>query len=70
MSAQSNAEAIRKGYDAFSRGEIALASPRPEDNPVIEENMLDDPRDLTAALSALARRRRRKALAWHATRSR
>ncbi len=32
-------------YEAFSRGAVGLASPRPDDNPVIEENMLDDPRD-------------------------
>ncbi|MFC3127692.1 GMC family oxidoreductase [Pseudoroseomonas globiformis] len=33
-------------YDAFSRGEVILASADPMANPVVEENMLDDPRDL------------------------
>jgi choline dehydrogenase len=32
-------------YDAFSRGEVALASADPEAPPVVEENMLADPRD-------------------------
>jgi 5-(hydroxymethyl)furfural/furfural oxidase len=32
-------------YDAFSRGEIRLASADPDAQPVVEENMLDDPRD-------------------------
>ena len=32
-------------YDAFSRGEVRLVSPDPEADPVVEENMLDDPRD-------------------------
>ena len=32
-------------YEAFSRGSVRLASPVAEANPVIEENMLDDPRD-------------------------
>ncbi|KAA2212609.1 GMC family oxidoreductase [Teichococcus oryzae] len=32
-------------YDAFSRGEVLLASADPDANPVVEENMLDDPRD-------------------------
>lgn len=32
-------------YDAFSRGEVRLASADPHANPVVEENMLDDPRD-------------------------
>jgi choline dehydrogenase len=33
-------------YDAFSRGEVRLAAADPFANPVVEENMLDDPRDL------------------------
>ena len=32
-------------YDAFSRGEVRLASADPEANPLVEENMLADPRD-------------------------
>ncbi len=32
-------------YDAFSRGSLRLISPDPDANPVVEENMLDDPRD-------------------------
>ncbi|ONG54272.1 GMC family oxidoreductase [Pseudoroseomonas deserti] len=32
-------------YDAFSRGEVRLTSADPAANPVVEENMLDDPRD-------------------------
>ena len=32
-------------YDAFSRGEVRLASADPDANPIVEENMLDDPRD-------------------------
>ena len=32
-------------YDAFSRGEVRLASAEPDAQPVVEENMLDDPAD-------------------------
>jgi 5-(hydroxymethyl)furfural/furfural oxidase len=32
-------------YDAFSRGEIRLASADPDAQPIVEENMLADPRD-------------------------
>ena len=32
-------------YDVFSRGEVRLASADPEAQPVVEENMLADPRD-------------------------
>ncbi|MFC0408300.1 GMC family oxidoreductase [Roseomonas elaeocarpi] len=32
-------------YDAFSRGFLELTSADPDANPVVEENMLDDPRD-------------------------
>jgi choline dehydrogenase len=42
-------------YEAFSRGSVSLASPRPEDNPVVEENMLDDPRDRERLREAVAR---------------
>jgi len=33
-------------FEAHSRGSITLASADPETDPVVEENMLDDPRDL------------------------
>jgi choline dehydrogenase len=33
-------------YNAFSRGSVRLASPDPAVDPVVEENMLDDPRDV------------------------
>ena len=33
-------------FDAFSRGPVALVSPDPTVDPFIEENMLDDKRDL------------------------
>jgi choline dehydrogenase len=33
-------------YDAFSRGEVRLATADPFTHPVVEENMLDDARDL------------------------
>ena len=45
-------------YDAFSRGALHLASADPEIDPVVEENMLDDPRDrlrLRDAVRRLAR---------------
>ena len=32
-------------FNAFSRGEVRLASADPDVDPVVEENMLDDPRD-------------------------
>lgn len=32
-------------YDVFSRGEVVLASADPEANPLLDENMLSDPRD-------------------------
>ena len=34
-------------YEAFSRGELHLASADPDRHPVVDENMLSDPRDLT-----------------------
>lgn len=33
-------------YEAFSRGTVQIISPDPAVNPVVEENMLSDPRDL------------------------
>lgn len=42
-------------YEAFSRGSVTLASSRPEDDPVVEENMLSDPRDLLRMRDAVAR---------------
>lgn len=57
-------------YDAFSRGELHLASADPEIDPVIEENMLDDPRDrlrLRDAVRRLARLTAHPALAGIAT---
>ena len=32
-------------YDAFSRGELRLASADPDTQPIVDENMLADPRD-------------------------
>ncbi|SFM71365.1 GMC family oxidoreductase [Methylobacterium pseudosasicola] len=57
-------------YDAFSRGSLRLTSAEPETNPVIEENMLDDPRDrlrLRDAVRRLARLTTHPALADLAT---
>ncbi|MDF2601235.1 MAG: family oxidoreductase [Methylobacterium brachiatum] len=57
-------------YDAFSRGSLHLTSADPEINPVIEENMLDDPRDrlrLRDAVRRLARLTTHPALADLAT---
>ena len=42
-------------FEAFSRGTVALASPRPEDDPIVEENMLSDPRDLLRMRDAVGR---------------
>jgi choline dehydrogenase len=42
-------------YDAFSRGSLHLTSADPEINPVIEENMLDDPRDRLRMRDAVRR---------------
>ncbi len=50
-------------YDAFSRGELHLASADPEIDPVVEENMLDHPgdrlrmRDAVGRLAAICRQR-------------
>jgi choline dehydrogenase len=33
-------------FEAFSRGEVLLTSPEPDTDPLVEENMLSDPRDL------------------------
>ena len=42
-------------FNAFSRGHVALASADPAANPVVEENMLDDPRDRERMRDALKR---------------
>jgi choline dehydrogenase len=42
-------------YNAFSRGSLTLASADPEIDPVVEENMLSDPRDLLRMRDAVAR---------------
>ncbi|MBP1181122.1 GMC family oxidoreductase [Methylobacterium sp. PvR107] len=42
-------------YDAFSRGTLHLTAPNPEANPIIEENMLDDPRDRLRMRDAVRR---------------
>jgi choline dehydrogenase len=49
-------------YDAFSRGELSLASAEPDVDPVVEENMLADPRDRLRMRDAV---RRLAALAAH-----
>ncbi len=42
-------------YNAFSRGHVALVSADPDLDPVVEENMLDDPRDRLRMRDAVAR---------------
>ena len=42
-------------YEAFSRGKLHLASADPEIDPVVEENMLSDPRDLARMRDAVRR---------------
>lgn len=42
-------------FNAFSRGSVRLASPDPEIDPVVEENMLDDPRDILRMHDAVRR---------------
>jgi choline dehydrogenase len=42
-------------YDAFSRGELFLAGADPETDPVVEENMLADPRDRLRMRDAVRR---------------
>ena len=42
-------------YQAFSHGELALASADPEADPVVDENMLDDPRDRLRMRDAVRR---------------
>jgi 5-(hydroxymethyl)furfural/furfural oxidase len=42
-------------YEAFSRGELHLASADPEVDPVVEENMLSDPRDRVRMRDAVRR---------------
>ena len=42
-------------YEAFSRGELVLTSADPEVDPMLEENMLSDPRDRTRMRDAVRR---------------
>ncbi|MBO1073912.1 GMC family oxidoreductase [Roseomonas marmotae] len=42
-------------FDAFSRGSVTLASAEPEQDPVVEENMLHDPRDRLRMRDAVRR---------------
>ncbi|AOO82598.1 GMC family oxidoreductase [Bosea vaviloviae] len=42
-------------YDAFSRGELRLSSADPDANPVVDENMLADPRDRLRMRDAVRR---------------
>lgn len=42
-------------YDAFSRGELRLASADPDADPVVDENMLADPRDRLRMRDAVRR---------------
>jgi choline dehydrogenase len=42
-------------YNAFSRGSLRLASPDPEIDPEVDENMLDDPRDRLRMRDAVGR---------------
>jgi choline dehydrogenase len=42
-------------FNAFSRGEVRLASADPVIDPVVEENMLDDPRDVLRLRDAVRR---------------
>jgi choline dehydrogenase len=50
-------------YDAFSRGELRLASADPEAQPIVDENMLDDPRDRTRMRDGVRRLAKLTALA-------
>jgi choline dehydrogenase len=42
-------------YNAFSRGNLRLASPDPVVDPTVDENMLDDPRDRVRMRDAVRR---------------
>jgi choline dehydrogenase-like flavoprotein len=42
-------------FNAFSRGVVRLASPDPAIDPVVDENMLDDPRDVLRMRDAVHR---------------
>lgn len=42
-------------FNAFSRGSLKLASTDPGIDPVVEENMLDDPRDMLRMMDAVRR---------------
>ncbi len=51
-----NPGAIGAGlFNAYSRGVLKLASPDPEIDPVVEENMLADPRDMLRMTDAVKR---------------
>jgi choline dehydrogenase len=42
-------------FNAFSRGTLKLASPDPEIDPLVEENMISDPRDMLRMADAVKR---------------
>jgi 5-(hydroxymethyl)furfural/furfural oxidase len=42
-------------FQAFSRGEVHFTSPDPDHDPLVEANMLSDPRDMERMLDALRR---------------
>lgn len=42
-------------FQAFSRGKVRFASPNPDDDPLVEANMLSDPRDMKRMRDALRR---------------
>ncbi|MBV8797594.1 MAG: GMC family oxidoreductase, partial [Hyphomicrobiales bacterium] len=42
-------------FQAFSRGKVRFASPDPDDDPLVEANMLSDPRDVQRMWDALRR---------------
>jgi 5-(hydroxymethyl)furfural/furfural oxidase len=42
-------------FQAFSRGKVRFASPDPDDDPLVEANMLSDPRDVQRMRDALRR---------------
>jgi choline dehydrogenase-like flavoprotein len=51
-----NPGAIGAGlYNAYSRGTLKLASPDPSIDPLVEENMLSDPRDMLRMVDAVKR---------------
>ena len=50
-------------YDAFSRGSLRLKSADPDTQPIVDENMLDDPRDRLRLRDGVRRLARLTALA-------